>query len=165
MIDKNLSEIASSENKKKDFNYSIWIDLENNSIIYWSCIFASLVRDLTQEGGFTAQAFMRFFARMFAYVTSSFLGYMLGYKMNDLDAFYIIKRVECHTLYLEDKNFKYVDEAKIEYIERVKKEQLLIENKGDVDNGWWKCSSWRKQIKRKKKYSLEEQSYGASLLV
>lgn len=135
MIDKNLSEIASSENKKKISTILFELFLKIILSFIGAAIFASLVRDLTQEGGFTAQAFMRFFARMFAYVTSSFLGYMLGYKMNDLDAFYIIKRVECHTLYLEDKNFKYVDEAKIEYIERVKKEQLLIENKGDVDNG------------------------------
>ena len=98
-------------------------------------ILASLVRDLTQEGGFTAQAFMRFLSRIFAYITSSFLGYLLGCKMNDLDAFYITKRVEAHTLFLEDKTFEYVDEGKLEYIERVRKEQLLLTTKEGVDNG------------------------------
>lgn len=128
MIDKNLSEIASSENKKKITIVLFELTFKIIVSFIGAAIFISLVRDLTQDGGFTAQAFMRFLSRMFAYTTSSFLGYMLGCKMNDLDAFYISKRVEAHTLYLEDKDYKYVDEAKLEYIERVKKEQLLLMN-------------------------------------
>ena len=92
----------------------------------FSAILASLVRDLAQEGGSSAQAWMRFLSRMFAFITSSFLGFTLGCKMNDLDAFYILKRVEVHTLYLEDKDFKPVDEDKQAFIERVKKEQVLV---------------------------------------
>lgn len=136
MIDKNLSEIASSETKKKIFTVLFQLTLKIIVSFVGAAIFGALVRDLTQDGGFTAQAIMRFLSRMFAYITSSFLGYLLGCKMNDLDAFYILKRVEAHTLFLEDKDFKYVDEAKLEYIERVKKEQLLIATmEGDNKDG------------------------------
>ena len=83
--------------------------------LIFASIFASLVRDLTQDGGNTAQAWIRFFSRMFAFVSSSYLGYMLGCKLNDLDAFYIIKRVEAHTLFLEDKNFKPINEQETLY--------------------------------------------------
>lgn len=135
MIDKNLSEIASSENKKKISTVLFELTVKITFSLIGAMILASLVRDLTQEGGFTAQAFMRFLSRVFAYITSSFFGYLLGCKMNDLDAFYITKRVEAHTLFLEDKTFVYVDEGKLEYIERVRKEQLLITTKEGVDNG------------------------------
>ena len=135
MIDKNLSEIASGENKKKIWTVAFQLTLKIVLSFIGAAILGSLVRDLAQEGGATAQAWMRFLSRMFAYVTSSFLGYTLGCKINDLDAFYILKRVEAHTLFLEDKDFKYEDEAKLEFMERVRKEGLLIEmKKGDKEN-------------------------------
>ena len=125
MADKNLSEIASSENAKKISTVIFQLTLKILISFIGAAILASLVRDLAQEGGNTAQAWMRFLSRMFAFVTSSYLGYMLGCKMNDLDAFYITKRVEAHTLFLEDKNFKPVDEDKEAFIERVKEENIL----------------------------------------
>jgi hypothetical protein len=139
MIDKNLSEIASGENKKKIFTVIFRLTLKIVMSFIFAAILASLVRDIAQEGGSTAQAWMRFLSRMFAFITSSFLGFTLGCKLNDLDAFYITKRVEAHTLYLEDKNFKPIDEAKQEFIERVLNEEHsligqdahLIEHKGD----------------------------------
>ncbi len=138
MSDKNLSEIASSENAKKISTIIFHLSLKIILTFIGAAILTSLVRDMAQEGGSSAQAWMRFLARMFAFITSNFLGYMLGCKLNDLDAFYIIKRVEAHTLYLEDKTFKPVDEAKEAFIERVKEEQVLIgqdanliEHKGD----------------------------------
>lgn len=139
MIDKNLSQIASGENKKKVFTVIFQLTLKIVMSFIFAAILASLVRDLAQEGGSTAQSWMRFLSRAFAFITSSFLGYALGCKLNDLDAFYINKRVEAHTLYLEDKDFKPVDEAKEEFIERVLNEEHaligqdahLIEHKGD----------------------------------
>lgn len=139
MIDKNLSEIASGENKKKVFTVIFQLTLKIVMSFIFAAILASLVRDIAQEGGSTAQSWMRFLSRAFAFITSSFLGYALGCKLNDLDAFYITKRVEAHTLYLEDKEFKPVDEAKEEFIKRVLDEEHaligqdahLIERKGD----------------------------------
>lgn len=139
MIDKNLSQIASGENKKKVFTVIFQLTLKIVMSFIFAAILASLVRDLAQEGGSTAPAWMRFLSRAFAFITSSFLGYTLGCKLNDLDAFYINKRVEAHTLYLEDKDFKPIDEAKQEFIERVLNEEHaligqdahLMERKGD----------------------------------
>jgi hypothetical protein len=139
MIDKNLSEIARGENKKKIFTVIFQLALKIVMSFIFAAILASLVRDLAQEDGSTAQTWMRFLSRTFAFITSSFLGFTLGCKLNDLDAFYITKRVEAHTLYLEDKDFKPIDEAKQEFIERVLNEEHaligkdahLIEHEGD----------------------------------
>lgn len=126
MQKKNLSQIAAGENAKKILTVVFELTFKILLSLIGAMIFASLVRDLTQEGGSTAEAWMRFLSRMFAYITSSFLGYMIGCKINDLDAFYITKRIEAHTLYLEDKTFKPVDEAKEAFIKRVQKEQVMI---------------------------------------
>lgn len=139
MIDKNLSEIARGENKKKIFTVIFQLTLKIVMSFIFAAILASLVRDLAQEDGSNAQTWMRFLSRTFAFITSSFLGFTLGCKLNDLDAFYITKRVEAHTLYLEDKDFKPIDEAKQEFIERVLNEEHaligkdahLIEHEGD----------------------------------
>ena len=126
MIDKNLSEIASTENTKKIATVIFQLTWKILATFIFAAILASLVRDLTQEGGESAQAWMRFLSRIFAFIKSSFLGYLLGCKMNDLDAFYISKRVEVHQMYLEDKTFIPVDEAKEAFIERVRQESVFI---------------------------------------
>ena len=126
--DKNLSEIASSETAKKITTVAFHLVLKITMTFIFSAILASLIRDIAQEGGSTAQAWMRFLSRMFAFFTSAFLGYMLGCKINDMDAFYIRKRVEVHTLYLEDTSFKPKDEGKEEFKERcIREERALIE--------------------------------------
>lgn len=119
--DKTLSELAKTENLKKTM--TIIIELTTRILMTWvfASIIGSLVRDLTQAGGSTAQAWMRFLSRAFAFGQSCFMGYVLGCKVNDLDAFYILKRIEVHTLFLEDKSFVYVDESKEAY-EKIKQE-------------------------------------------
>lgn len=119
MTSKNLSQIAANESAKKISTVVFQLFLKIFITTVGAAIFASLVRDLTQEGGSTAQAWIRFLSRMFAFVTSSFLGYLMGAKLNDMDAFYILKRVEVHGLYLEDKDFVPVDEDKEAFKERV----------------------------------------------
>lgn len=116
--DKTLSELAKTENIKKMM--TIIYHLATKIIITWvfASILGSLVRDLTQEGGSNAQTWMKFLSRAFAFGQSCFLGYNIGCKLNDLDAFYILKRIEAHTLFLEDKVFVYVDESKEEYLKR-----------------------------------------------
>lgn len=139
MSNKNLSEIAASENSKKIFTVIFQLALKITLTFIGAAILGALVRDIAQEGGSTAQAWMRFLSRMFAFITSSFLGYMLGAKLNDLDAFYIEKRIEAHNMYLEDKDFKPVDEAKEAFKQRCLDEEHkligqdahLIEHKGD----------------------------------
>lgn len=129
--DKTLSQIASGENVKKVSTVAFQVALKIITTFIGAAIIGSLVRDFAQDGGSTAQAWIRFLSRMFAFFTSMFLGYMTGCKMNDLDAFYIMKRVEVHTLYLEDKDFAPVDEAKEEFRQRcLEEEHKLITRKG-----------------------------------
>ena len=99
--EKNLSQIAANENTKKILTVLFHLGAKMTAVFVGSAILGSLVRDLTQDGGSTAQAWMRFLSRMFAFCSSTYLGYLLGCKINDLDAFYILKRVEVHKLYNE----------------------------------------------------------------
>ena len=136
MQNKNLSEIAASENSKKIFTVVFQLLVKILFSLIGAMIFTSLVRDIAQDGGSSASSWMRFISRMFDYVTSSFLGYMIGCKINDLDAFYITKRIEAHTLFLEDKDFKPIDEAKEAFKQRcLEEEHRLIGRKGDNQDG------------------------------
>lgn len=132
---KNHSEIANGESMKK--MATIVSNLLFRVLTTWiaASIMGSLIRDMAQDGGSSAQAWMRFLSRAFAFGSSSFLGYMLGCKMNDLDAFYIRKRIEVHKMFLEDKSFVPVDEGKEAFKERVMHENtMLIEHKeGSAD--------------------------------
>ena len=60
------------------------------------------------------------------------MGYLVGCQMNDIDAEYIEMRIAVQNMFLQDKEFKPMDqqeEAKQAFIERVKKENSLqLEN-------------------------------------
>lgn len=98
---KTASEVASNENLKKFM--MVAFDLLTKLIPMWvgASILISLVRDMTQDGGSSAQAWMTFFSKAFAFGSSCFTGYLMGCKMNDTDAEYIRRRVEAHNLYRE----------------------------------------------------------------
>ena len=127
-----VSERAVNEGRKKRFVLSSSIISKLIVTIVSAMIFASLVRDLTAEVD-QAAAWAKFASRMWAMISSSFMGYIVGVQMNDIDAEYIEMRVQVHTRYLQDKNFKPLsqqDEARKEFIERVKEEQVLqLDNK------------------------------------
>lgn len=128
-----VSERAVNEGKKKRFALSASIISKLLLTIVSAMIFASLVRDLTADMD-QAAAWAKFASRMWAMISSLFMGYVVGVQMNDIDAEYIEMRVQVHTRYLQDNKFKPVsqqDEAKQEFVERIKNEQVLqIENRG-----------------------------------
>lgn len=129
-----VSERAANEGKKKTFYLSSSIFSKLLVTIISAMIFASLVRDLTQDVD-QAAAWAKFVSRMWAMISSSFMGYMVGTQMNDIDAEYIEMRVQVHTRYLQDTRFKPIsqqEEAKQEFVDRVKEEQTLkLDNKSD----------------------------------
>lgn len=141
MNDKNLSQIASGENTKKVL--LIVFDLFSRMLLTFmtASIFTSLVLDLTEQGGGNATAWLCFLSRMSAFVSSMLAGYMMGCKANDTDAFYINKRVEAHTMYLEDRNFKPIDDDVVE-IEKPREEK---EQQGVEENGKRDCDNERNQ--------------------
>lgn len=95
--------------------------------IITAMIFASLMRDLTATRDI-AVALQKFLSRIWAMVSSVFMGYIVGCQINDIDSEYIDMRVAVQNMYLQDTEFKPVaqqEEAKQEFIERVKSEQLI----------------------------------------
>ena len=128
-----VSERAINEGRKKRFYLSSSIFSKLIITIVSAMIFASLVKDLNDID--TASALAKFFARLWAMISSSFMGYIVGVQMNDIDAEYIEMRTQVHTRYLQDETFKPLsqqEEARQEFVERVKEEQVLkLENKGN----------------------------------
>ena len=91
-------------------------------------ICVSLVFDTTQGGQDQATAWLKFASRMFAMLTSAFLGFNVGCQMNDIEAHYIELKCFVHDRFIEDKNFvpKTQQElAKEDFKERVKEETIL----------------------------------------
>lgn len=129
-----VSERAVNEGKKKRFFLSSSIISKLAMTLVSAMIFASLVRDLSTSVD-QAAAWAKFLSRVWAMLSSSFMGFIVGVQMNDIDAEYIEMRVQVHTRYMQDSDFKPLsqqDEAKQEFVERVAKEQVLqLDNKSN----------------------------------
>ena len=129
-----VSERALNEGKKKGLFLATRIITRLVLTVVSAMIFASLVRDLNSSMD-QAAAWAKFFSRLWAMISSSFMGYIVGTQMNDIDAEYVEMRTQVHTRYLQDENFKPLsdqEEAKQEFIERVKEEQVLkLDNKSN----------------------------------
>lgn len=79
-------------------------------------IFASLVYDAASGAGdaeAVATAWLTFASRLMAFGTSLFSGYLLGCKLNDLNADYINLRSDVLEEFVADKNFKPKTEAEL----------------------------------------------------
>lgn len=129
-----VSERAVNEGKKKRFFLSSSIISKLAITLVSAMIFASLVRDLSTSVD-QAAAWAKFLSRVWAMLSSSFMGFIVGVQMNDIDAEYIEMRVQVHTRYMQDSDFEPLsqqDEAKQEFVERVAKEQVLqLDNKSN----------------------------------
>ena len=93
-------------------------------------IFASLIYDTaTGSGVDQASAWLKFASRMTSMATSSFMGFMIGSQMNDIDADFINVRCLVHDMFVQDKGFKpktQQEEAKEEFAKRVQAETLQL---------------------------------------
>lgn len=129
-----VSERAINESKKKRFYLSSSIISKLIITVVSAMIFASLVRDLSATVD-KAAAWAKFVSRLWAMITSSFMGYIVGCQINDIDAEYIEMRVQVHTRYLQDAEFKPLtqqEEARQEFVNRIKEEQVLqLEDKSN----------------------------------
>lgn len=129
-----ITERSSKEGLKKGLYLTRSVVSRVVLTVITAMIFASLMRDLGAEGD-AAEATMKFISRLWAMISSAFMGYIVGCQINDIDAEYINMRVTVHNMYLQDKDFKPMDEqeeAKQQFIERVKKENVLqLTHKGE----------------------------------
>lgn len=122
-----ITERSSKEGLKKGLYLTRSIVARVVLTVITAMIFASLMRDLGADGD-VAEATMQFISRLWAMISSAFMGYIVGCQINDIDAEYINMRVTVHNMYLQDKDFKPMDEqeeAKQQFIDRVKKESVL----------------------------------------
>lgn len=133
---KTITERAGKETSVKTGTTIFNVAMKLIITIIPAMVFASLVRDAASEMT-KAEAWLKFASRMFAFATSSFQGWLLGCKLNDIDASYIEMRVMVHKEFLNDKSFKPKSQqelARQDFIERVRKDNieygaLLLESK------------------------------------
>ena len=121
--DKTITERSGKESSKKTWlmAYSVISKVVITLIV--AMIMASFVRDTASGDNDLANSFLKFFNRIFALITSSFMGFIVGSQTNDIDAEFIEMRVLVQEMYLQDTTFVPLSEqelAKQEYIERVK---------------------------------------------
>jgi len=127
-----ISERSSDEGKKKSFYLARSIVGRLLVTIITAMIFASFMRDLSTAADL-GTAFQKFLSRLWAMISSVFMGYLVGCQINDIDAEYIQMRITVQNMYLQDKDFKPLtqqEEAKQEFKERVlQEEHALLDNK------------------------------------
>lgn len=122
-----ITERSSKEGIKKGLYLTRSIVSRVTMTVITAMIFASLMRDLSSDAD-AATAVMKFISRLWAMISSAFMGYIVGCQINDIDAEYISMRVTVHNMFVQDKEFKPADdqeEARQAFIERVRKENVL----------------------------------------
>lgn len=135
--DQTISRKSGNENKKKGVLLTWSIASKVSMSVLTAIIFASLVYDVANgDGASQASAWLKFASRMMSMATSSFMGYLIGGQMNDIDADFIENKVLAHTMYLQDKDFKpktQQEMAKAEFAQRVRKEEMALIEGGNED--------------------------------
>lgn len=124
--DKTISEQSGNENLKKAISLTISLVSKIILTLMFALIIGALARDLSEGAGEDqAQMWLTFLARMFALITSMFLGWIVGCQANDIEAEYLRLRVTVHDLYLEDTTFVPEDEQEIARQEYMKDHALV----------------------------------------
>jgi hypothetical protein len=126
--DKTITERSGKESSKKTWLMAYSVGSKVVITLIVAMIMASFVRDTASGDNDLANSFLKFFNRIFALITSSFMGFIVGSQTNDIDAEFIEMRVLVQEMYLQDTTFVPLSEqelAKQEYIERVKKENVI----------------------------------------
>lgn len=124
---KTRSERASVESLKKTTSITISVVTKLLITVIVSIIFTLFVRDLS-EGIDTGKAIATFSSRLLTFITSIFLGYIVGCQSNDIDSEFIDMRTDTHLEFLEDTTFvakTEKEEAKEAVIEQMKEEQRI----------------------------------------
>lgn len=120
------TERSGSEGAKKSSFMALSVISKIVMTVIPSMIFASFMRDLASEGIEAGEAWLTFATRMFALMSSAFMGYYTGSQINDIEAEYVTMRSTVHNDYLKDEAFVCMtqqEEAKAEFAERVHEEE------------------------------------------
>lgn len=128
---KTITEKSSSESKKKAAFLSFSIASKLIMTILIGMIFAALARDFLGKQDVN-EALMNFGSRMFALVSSAFMGYIVGCQINDIDAEYIEMRTIVHKQFLQDETFVEKTNEELAKEEFEKENPIQIE---EINNG------------------------------
>lgn len=126
--DRTPTEQSSQETRKKGALLAWSVGSKVIVTVIIAMIMASLVYD-SSSGIEPAKAWMKFLSRILTMMTSSFMGYVIGCQMNDIDAYYIELKCLVHDEYFEDSGFvpqSQQEEAKEAFRERVREETAMI---------------------------------------
>lgn len=130
-----ITERSSKEGYKKSLFLARSVIFKVLITLLSAMIITAFFYDASQSSLGDPKVWGQLVARLLALVSSSFMGYIVGCQINDIDAEYIEMRIVVQNMFLQDKEFKPIDsqeEARKEFIERVKKEQVLQIEKRDI---------------------------------
>lgn len=142
-LDKTVSEKMANQQKKKSLTLLNSVFTKTLLVICTGLIFGALVP--TGDHYETATALMKLFTRLFSFSSAGFCGFFVGQQINDIEAEYILEKVEVHKRYASDKDFKPLDEQQLarqefarqvqednkEYMKQLENNSNKIEYKGE----------------------------------
>lgn len=132
---KTVSEKMSNQQKKKAYVLTLSILSKTLLTLAVGLIFGALMRDVTAQIK-PDEVIVKLVVRLFAFSSSGFMGFIVGVQINDIDAEYVEEKTRVHQLFKDDKDFKPLteeEEAKQEFIARVKTENLLENNSNKLE--------------------------------
>lgn len=115
----------SQQAKKETMTMVVDVGSRMVSVLMFGMIMGAFVVESLSEDADITRNLMDLFTRLSTALTSAFMGYMSGCKLNDITAEYINIKIAVHLQYLDDREFKPLSEqeiAKRNFAEFVKKE-------------------------------------------
>lgn len=115
----------SQQAKKETMTMVVDVGSRMVSVLMFGMIMGAFVVESLSEDADITRNLMNLFTRLSTALTSAFMGYMSGCKLNDITAEYINIKIAVHLQYLDDREFKPLSEqeiAKRNFAEFVKKE-------------------------------------------
>lgn len=115
----------SKQQEKETLTMVVDVGSRMISVLMFGMIMGAFVIESLSEDADIARNLMNLFTRLSTAVSSAFMGYMSGCKLNDMTAGYIQIKIAVHLQYLDSKEFKPLteqEEAKKDFAEFVRKE-------------------------------------------
>lgn len=103
----------SQQAKKETMTMIVDVGARMISVLMFGMIMGAFVVESLSDGADITRNLMNLFTRLSTALTSAFMGYMSGCKLNDITAEYIQIKVAVHLQYLDDKEFKPLTDQEI----------------------------------------------------
>lgn len=110
-VDKTTSEKMANQQAKKSSVVASSIISKSMFVVCIGLVFGALVPTGAIEG--TGEVLMRLFNRLFCFASAGFVGFFVGCQINDIDAEYILEKVDVVEKFYADKDFKPLTEQQL----------------------------------------------------